>query len=110
MAFNVAGLPLERNVSQLCCGWEPLQKKDVMHWGDVRWVYSVSDLRMGSNTTLLRKLRNPQRTSPQLHKETIITSVYFLNSPGLKVFLSLVRAQNYWCFLQDSWIAVPEGL
>lgn len=79
----------------------------------VQWVCSVSDLYMGNNMTLLRKLRNPQRTPPhppQLYKETVLISVYFLNSAGLEDFLILVWAWNCWHFLRDSWIPVQEGL
>lgn len=34
MGFRVAVLPLGRNVSRLSYKWEPLQKKELVHWGD----------------------------------------------------------------------------
>lgn len=59
---------------------------------------------------LLRKLRNSQRTSLQLFKETGLTFTYFLNSAGLRIFPILVGAWKCWYFLHNSWVPIREGL
>lgn len=110
MGFSAAGVPLERNASQLSYKWEPLQKKELLRWGDMYSEFTQFLTCMWGITGHLRKLRNPQRTSPQLYKETFLISIYFFNSAGLKDFLILVGAWNCWHFLHNSWIPVQEGL
>lgn len=69
---------------------EPLQKKELVAVETHAVGLFISDLYLGNNLTLLRKLRNLERTFTQLYKETILISIHFLNSASLKDFLILV--------------------
>lgn len=89
---------------------EPLQEKELMALETHAVGLFISDLYLGNNLTLLRKVRNPERIFTQLYRETILISIYFLNDACLKYFLVLVRAWNCWHFLCISSIPVQGGL
>lgn len=78
MGFSAAGVPLERNASQLSYKWEPLQKKELLHWGDMYSEFTQFLTCMWGITGHLRKLRNPQRTSHSCTRKHFSSPSIFL--------------------------------
>lgn len=96
MTFRVAGLLFKRNV--FFTNGEPLQEKELVAVETHAVHLFISDLYLGNNLALLRKLWNLERTFTQLYRETILISIYFLNSACLKDLVILVWEWNCCMF------------